>query len=79
VKPPRWIVPLVLGEVDDTGPHIAIDVLESDDGGLVIDIVFPLGAQPLLSPIVACQLGQALQDAAAWCGQERARREERKR
>jgi hypothetical protein len=78
VKPPRWIIPLEpleTGESPELAPHYEVTVTES------LDVLLDHSTQPLrqLSPLVACQLGQALQDASAWCGQERARREARKR
>jgi hypothetical protein len=78
----RWTpraIPLEPGNEDD--PCIVVCTVETADGPMV-----DFGCQgtlhthpPLLQPTVACQLGQALQDASAWCGAERARREARKR
>lgn len=79
MTPPRWIIPLESGEIVPGRPALVVTV--GDDMTIHIDDQrdpIPRRLKPL-SPLAACQLGQALQDAAAWCGQERARREARKR
>lgn len=79
----RWttrVIPLEPG--NESGPAlIVVDVVAA----LEIDVrcrdqhLVWSSRIPLLTPLVACQLGQALQDASAWCGAERARRKARKR
>lgn len=87
MKPPEWIIPLEPG--NEAGPALLVEI-ETDltmpgsayrvhvwasgrrHGGLS-------GGLPALLPIVACQLGQALLEASAWCGAEGARREARKK
>lgn len=77
MKPPRWIVPLESGQVAPGRPHIDVWVTDLEvmvqryDGGNPV----PLCPLPSLA---ACQLGQMLEAASAWCGQERARREARR-
>jgi hypothetical protein len=70
----RWTpraIPLEPGNED--GPRFVVDVLPDLTISMAKSNVGGLIAMP---PLVACQLGQALQDAAAWCGD---RREARKR
>lgn len=79
MTPPRWIVPLGPGPLDHAAAEVtvndelAVDIRTIDMEGRWIDV--DLSGLPSL---VACQLGQALQDASAWCGRERAKREARK-
>lgn len=77
---PRWIVQLEAGPVDESKPHIKVCIVETVDGP-AIDFGFHNTLHergPFLPSLAACHLGQALQDAAAWCGREKARREMRR-
>ena len=80
VRPPRWIIPLEPGQTTKDGPALIVEI--------EVDRTRPdpfrvhvwqrgrmNGALPPVASIVACQLGQALQDASRWCGQQRARME----
>jgi hypothetical protein len=74
VKPIRYIIPLDAGPVTVDGPALQVDV----DTELVIRVYSRAAATeslPALSPMVACRLGQALLDASARAGTERARRD----
>jgi hypothetical protein len=71
MTPPLWIIPLEPGQVTEDGPRIEVSV-RSDLRIYVDDPRSPGGPY---ESVVACQLGQALQDASRWCGQERARRD----
>lgn len=80
VTPPlRWVVPIHDGPVDPDRPPIHVDV------SVELEIrVYEYGASagnalPVLDSGVAVRLGMALQDAAVYAGQERARREVRSR
>lgn len=72
MPPRRWIVPLVAAEPD--GPAI---IVEPSTDGQRIQIHrrdHEGAALPQLEPLTACQLGQALLDASAFVGQQRAKR-----
>lgn len=76
--PPRWIVPFESGPVADGDPRMVVSVTDE----LLVDITTENGVDPpvLLFPsLVALHLGAAIQSAAVWCGQEKSRREARKR
>ena len=78
MTPPRWIIPLEPGPLVDGAPRLVVTVTDE----LLVDISVEHGVDPpvlLFASLTACQLGQALQDASKWCGQERARREARGR
>jgi len=76
MTPPRWIVPLSPGQLTADSPQLIVAITE----GLQVE-AHELGreGQPLphLSPIAACQLGQALLDASTYAGQRLARRRAR--
>lgn len=82
--PPPWIVPLESGPLTDDGARIQVDITEQleiaitmlRDGHGRPDSSIPLCPLPSL---VAVQLGAAIQSSAVWAGQEKARREMRKR
>lgn len=78
MSPPIWIVPTDPGDVSAHGPRIEVNVTQTLEilvhrfGGAAPDNLVPLFP---LESLIACQLGQALQDASRWCGAERARRD----
>ena len=75
---PRWIIPLESGEIRPGRPCVFV---ECTDVFEVIAYGDGPGRPsfPALSPLVACQLGQALLEASKWCWQESAKRQARKR
>jgi hypothetical protein len=80
----RWtprVIPLEPGNED--GPAAIVEVIEVG-GALVVDVWHRgrsgfRSSVSIMSGTVACQLGQALQDASAWASAERDRREARRR
>lgn len=80
--PPQWIVPLESGPLADDGERIHVNV--TDGLEVVIERFLdgrPGSTVPLcpLPSLAAVQLGAAIESAAIWAGQEKARREMRKR
>lgn len=75
MTPPRWVVPLEPGPHVEGRPHVVVSV--TDDLRVDIDTIgAPSGPYDSL---VAVQLGASIQSAAVWAGQEKARREMRRK
>lgn len=76
MKRPVWVILVKDTEaIEPGGPTIEVSTTDS----LCVTVEHSTCSLSQLPPLAACQLGQALQEAAAWCGQERARREARQR
>lgn len=76
MTPPRWIVPLEPGP--DTGGPALLVVVDDELRVSVEQRHAPNGRLPLLASLTALHLGSAIQSAAVWAGQEKARREMRR-
>lgn len=73
---PRWVIPLEEGTLAVGGPRIEVSITAE----LEVELS-DCGPTPMrrLPSLVALHLGTAIQSAAIWCGQERARREARRK
>jgi hypothetical protein len=68
MTPRRWVVPIVPGPIDET---VIVEVRHPDRVRVVYTVLHEERALPVLTAPIACQVGQAVQDASKYCGELR--------
>jgi hypothetical protein len=63
-----WVVPVIPGPIDES---VIVEVHDIDRVRVVYTVGHQERALPVLPSLIACQVGQALQDAGRYCGELR--------